>query len=305
MPRTRVLRGVSLKTRVESGGRTILASVFLPPGPLRGGIVPLHPADNPSRNQFLFRHLADVALPQGIAILSYDRPITTDNLTPTLETQAAIATAALDTLRLQTNDDKVPLGLWGWSQGAWAATLAAARSASVKFMVLIACTGVSPAEQMRYGTAEHLRRAGFGASAIRELRGLRLAWEDSVRGNLAVPAAQKIVERYSNRPWFHLAWVPRDIPKQPSWPDMDFDPRLVFEKIRQPTLLVYGETDEWSPIPKSIRAWREAARKSGNHDVTIRRLPGTGHAPTLGGRHSYTSISPDYTHLLHDWLAAR
>ena len=89
-----------------------------------------------------------------------------------------------------------PLGLWAWSQGAWAAALAAARSTEIAFLVLLAACGVSPAEQMRYGTAEQLRRNGYGDDdSLRELAELRSALE-KVESSMRQPSLLPYQERH-------------------------------------------------------------------------------------------------------------
>lgn len=72
----------------------------------------------------------------------------------------------------------VPTGLWGFSQGAWVSLLAAAADRTLSFLILVGCSAVSPARQMRYGTAEQLRRAGFGPDAVAELNELRAGGYD-------------------------------------------------------------------------------------------------------------------------------
>ena len=272
----------------------------LPEGRVRGGIVPLHPAADGSRRQFLFDHLADTVAPLGVAVLRFDRrPSVGDEDVP-FAVQAADALQALEALRAKVGD--VRLGLWAWSQGAWAAALAAARSSEVAFLVLLAACGVSPAVQMRYGTAEQLRRHGFGEEqALTELAELRAALEDAFRDGSRLPASQEIVDRYAGRPWFPLANVARTLDPAAEWPDMDFDPAPILAEVRCPVLLFYGEEDEWTPIEPSIAAWQAA----GNADLTIVRLAGTDHAPTLEGVHERDAISPDYTRALTDWLEQR
>jgi uncharacterized protein len=207
---------------------------------------------------------------------------------------------ALDELRAELGD--VPLGLWAWSQGAWAGALAASRSSGIAFLVLLAACGVSPAVQMRYGTAEQLRRHGFGEDpALSELAELRAAFEEALRDHSRVGAAQALVDRNADRPWFELAYVPRTLDPNDEWPDMDFDPAPTLAEVRCPVLLFYGEEDEWTPIEPSIAVWQDA----GNADLTVVRLPGTDHAPTLGGRHDRDAISPEYTRVLTEWLEKR
>ena len=99
-------------------------------------------------------------MPRGVAVLRFDRRPSSAGDVP-FEIQADDALEALGELRAQPETGSAPLGLWAWSQGAWAAAVAAARSPDVAFLVLLAACGVSPAEQMRYGTAEQLRRNGY------------------------------------------------------------------------------------------------------------------------------------------------
>jgi hypothetical protein len=272
----------------------------LPGGRVRGGLVPLHPASDGSRRQFLFEHLVDTVVPRGLAVLRFDRRSSPGGEDVPFAVQADDALEALDALRSEVGG--APLGLWAWSQGAWAAALAASRSPDVAFLILLAACGVSPAVQMRYGTAEHLRRNGYGDDkALAELLELRAALEGAVRDGSRLDSSQAVVDRYADRPWFPLAHVPRTLDPAADWPDMDFDPAPVLAAVRCPVLLFYGETDEWTPIEPSIAAWERA----GDGELTVVRLPGTGHAPTVGGVHERAAVSPAYTQALVDWLERR
>ena len=86
---------------------------------------------------------------------------------------------------------------------------------------------------------------------------------------------------------------------------MDFDPAPILASVRCPVLLFYGEEDEWTPIEPSVAAWRRAATAAGNTRLTVVRLPGTDHAPTIGGVHELDAISPRYTQALVDWVDDR
>jgi uncharacterized protein len=217
--------------------------------------------------------------------LRYDRRPSDDDVP--LEVQADDAMAAVEELRTRVGD--VPIGLWGWSQGAWVAPLLASREPRIAFLVLLAATGVTPAVQMRYGTERQLRLNGFGDADVAELLEARAAHEDAQRGT-DVAAAQAVVDRYADRPWFPLAYVPRML-ETGTWEDMDFDPAPIFAGVHCPTLLFYGEDDEWTPVEPSVEAWKH------NANVTIVHLPGTRHAPTIDD-----AISADYTRALTEWL---
>jgi hypothetical protein len=152
---------------------------------------------------------------------------------------------------------------------------------------------------MRYGTAEQLRRAGFGPGDLAELARLRAAYEGCERGHLARPQAQQVVDGYAGRPWFGLSWVPRVLPEPPDWDDMDFDPAASIGRVRCPVLAFYG-TDEWVPVPESIAVWRAAYADPAR--LAIHELAGTTHYPTYGGRRELAAISPEYTARLTAWL---
>ena len=298
--------GVELS--IENDGAMLPAPLSLPAANPIGGIVPLHPASEPSREQFLFQHLARELPARGIAVLRYDRRPTDDERDTPLEVQASDALAALRVLRSHIGEG-APVGLWGFSQGAWAAPLAAAESEEVAFLALVASTGVSPAQQMRYGVDQQARRAGFSGQALDELARLRTAYEEYLRGNVDYAAAQALVDSASSQPWFPLAWVPRELPTPGAWGDMDFDPEAIFARVRCPTLLFYGEDDEWTPADASAEAWQRAAQRAAqranNRDLTVIRLPGASHHPTLRGEQSVEAISPLYTETLVGWLMER
>jgi hypothetical protein len=264
-------------------------------------VVVLHGSAMPQRSYFLYEHVARELARVGVAVLRYDRRPREHGDVP-FAVQAHDARAAVAQLRRRIGD--VPVGLWAWSQGTWpASAVAAGRAEVVAFLVLVATSGVSPAVQMRYGTAQQLLRHGYGDADLAELARLRDALEAAVRGHIDRATARAVVDRYADRPWFPLAHVPRDLGGHPgTWEDMDYDPQPVIARVRCPTLLFYGESDEWTPAEESIAVWRRVA---GTNDLTIHRLDGCTHLPTHGGAETVESVSPDYTSTLLNWVGKR
>jgi pimeloyl-ACP methyl ester carboxylesterase len=278
-------------------GTQLPAILTRPAKPCSAAVILLHPADDPSGRQFLFEHLAGILPEIGIAVLRYDRRACAGNRDVPYLVQVDDLSRARDALAKEVGT--VPIGVWGFSQGAWVALLAAAADPAVAFLVLVGCSAVSPARQMRYGTAEQLRRAGFGPEAIAELGVLRSAYEDYERGHRSREQAQSVVDTFADRPWFYLSWVPPMLPKTPDWDDMDFDPVSAIRRIRCPVLAFYGD-DEWVPVDESIDVWQNFFPDAAQ--MVIHRLPGTTHHPTLNGRRDISAISPDYTATLTSWL---
>jgi uncharacterized protein len=283
----------SERLEAASADRTFTAKLSLPQGagPFPA-IVGLHPADDGSRDHYLFRHLESILPPAGIAVVRFDRR---GDDVPLLD-QARDVEAVVETLVARPDIDRHRIGLWGFSQGAWVAPLVATRSDRVAFLVLVASTGVSPAAQMRYGTAKRARAFGHTEPQVQALLTLRSAFEEYVRGRRPRAEVQALVDAARDEPWFPRAWVRAELPSGPGfWPDLDFEPAPVFARVKVPVLLFYGEDDEWQPIEASIAAWKGPGR-------TINRLRGTAHAPTLRGERDLASVSPDYTDSLVAWL---
>ncbi|MGS2615628.1 alpha/beta fold hydrolase [Micromonospora sp. LZ34] len=293
-----------MELTIEVDGVRLPATLDLPAGSVRGAVVVLHGAEAGHRSYFCYTHLARLLPGAGVAVLRFDRRPRMHNRDVPLIRQADDAAAAVRLLRRHVGD--VPIGLWGWSQGAWAAPVTATRHPDlVAFLVLVSGSGVSPAAQMRYGTAEQLRRHGFADTDIAELDRLRTTVEDYLRGRVDRESAQHAVDRAADRAWFPLAWLPRQLPDQPgTWADMDFDPVPVFAQLTCPVLLFYGATDAWVPVDASIAAWRRATAAS-PAGLSICRLDGCDHLPTLDGREDLAGISAQYSETLLSWLYAR
>ena len=276
--------------------------------PVSGGLVALHGAALPQREQPLFDHLARVLTPLGYAVLTYDRRAAPGGGDTPLEVQADDALSAASSLRAEID---APVGVFGFSQGAWAAALAASRSPEMAFLALVGCCGVSPAVQMRYYTDELLRRAGYGPEDRDRLRTLRLAVEDLLRGHGDRERAGELLAAAVTEPWFPLAYLRPELPAPDErWHDMDYDPEPTFGSVRCPTLLIYGADEECVPADASKEAWQRAARSSGPSDLTIVDLPGCGHFPAAAEASAdltfpVADISADYTGALERWFVAR
>src|SRR3954451_18194989 len=195
---------------------------------VRGGIVALHGASRSERRQPLFDHLAETLVPLGYAVLSYDRRAKVNGSDVPLVHQASDAREALAML---TAHLEAPVGLFAFSQGAWAACVAAALDTGpserslVSFLALLGCSGVSPAAQMQFFTDELLRRAGYDGQSRAWARDLRLRLEETFRGTVDPAVTSAALATASEEPWFDLTYLPSQMPPpDQSWDDMDFDP---------------------------------------------------------------------------------
>jgi pimeloyl-ACP methyl ester carboxylesterase len=279
--------------RVDRDGCSLAVS-YSPAG--ETAIIALHGASVGERDHVLYRHLHELLPPAGIGVVTFDRrgdgSSTGEPSRGHFQLQADDALAVAEAVGLER------IGLWGFSQGGWVAPLAATQSERVRFLVLLASTGVTPAEQMRYAASQQILRAGYGTDIAERATRLRLALEDWIHD--AGPAPVDELERAAQEPWWALAFLPEELftdEERQEWIDeMDWDPFPVFSGVRVPTLLFYGDDDAWTPVEPSIETWRRA--RGDAVDVVV--LPGTGHEPVLADG----SISPLYEERLVDWLTA-
>lgn len=95
-----------------------------------------------------------------------------EDASATYEDLAADAPAAVKYLRSGPEFDDESIGLEGTSEGGWVAPVVAARDGLIAFVIVISATAESPAEQVRYGVGENVRRAGHGADIAAAARNL-------------------------------------------------------------------------------------------------------------------------------------
>lgn len=280
-------------------GAVLAATVSRPDAERPPGLVAVHGAGAGERGWYLYEHLHRVLPPAGIAVVTFDRrgdgESTGEPSRGRFEQQAQDALAVIDHVAGEEELDPEHVGLWGISQGGWVAPLAATMSPRVAFLVLVASCGVTPGEQMRW-TAGFQTRREFGDEAGAEAERL---WElalDWMRGGDRAPLEAALAEA-KEKPWRRTAWFPEEAPPDEARDEvraeLDFDPAPVFAKVRVPTLLVYGDEDEWIPVDESLATWRKAR---GEH-VDILLVQGTGHEPAVD-----EELSPEYEESLETWL---
>jgi dipeptidyl aminopeptidase/acylaminoacyl peptidase len=280
-------------------GADLAATLTRPEAGRPPGLVVLHGAAAGERDWYVYEHLHRVLPPAGVAVVTFDRrgegASTGEASRGRFEQQAEDALAVIDHVAREAELDPEHIGLWGISQGGWVAPLAATMSDRVAFLVLVASCGVTPGEQMRWTAGVQTRRE-FGDEAGAEAERL---WEvalEWMRGGDRAPLEEAVAEA-KTKPWRKTAWFPEEAPPDEARgevrTELDFDPAPVFARVRVPTLLVYGDEDEWIPVEESIRVWREARR----HDVDVLVVSGVGHEPAHD-----EEPSPVYEEKLVSWV---
>lgn len=100
------------------------------------------------------------------------------------------------------------IGLWGLSQGGWIAPMAAADNEEVAFLVAVSASGVSPAEQMTFATANLLREKGFAEEEVERATALRVQFNDVYRAGDS-EAMLRLLDEAQREPWFRSVGADR------------------------------------------------------------------------------------------------
>lgn len=212
--------------------------------------------------------------------------------------------AALRALKGRSDIDASRIGLWGISQGAWVAPMAAVQTADVKFLILVSAPARDAVSQLEYQALTALRTNGTSESELRVVaphlrRAFAIMRAGGSREDYA--AAVEPLQKYA---------VLRDLGITVGTPDsyrawqnsMDYQyrPDTALRELQQPVLAVFGERDVLVDWRDSVPILRESLHAGGNHDLTIKVFP--------NADHNLMSAGPDpqlvqgYLPLLRDWL---
>src|SRR6201996_5355772 len=297
-------------------GSPLAGTLTVPPGtPDAPVVVAVHAAGAGTRDAPLHRHLASFLPSLGVATFIYDRRgegASGGRPGASLPALAGDARAAVSAAALQPEVRPGCLGLWGHSQGGWIAPMAAARSDTVAFLIVVAGSGVTPHEQMPFATANLLREAGYGEREVAQATGLRNRLHELWRDRGSPDQARLLMREAKAQPWYGLTYLgDPDLATDQALEDAaafewDLDITLTLRQLRIPVLLLYGATDRWVPVEPSLTAWRAALSQS-RAPLRVSRLPGCGHFPMLAADPADLAeagpVSPLYEQSMADWLS--
>jgi pimeloyl-ACP methyl ester carboxylesterase len=295
--------------RFESGDVVLSGDTWTPAGDVAAGVVMIGgsgPADR--TNDGYFDAYRSSLAGHGVAGLSYDKrgvgESTGDYLAGTLDDLATDALAAVGHLA-QRLGPRVPVGLFGHSEGGWVAIRAAARSDDVAFVVTNSCPGMSPGEQDRHAIVAAMRADRVPEpdrlSALHLYDGLLRA----AAANSAFADVEAAVRKSPGRGALEHYLGPLDATVWPLWSDKSaHDPLHDHRALTCPHLAVYGTADAMVPVQESIEAYTRSACLPGRHvgaTLTVHVVPGADHRILRPGR-----PTPDADHLaaLTSWVAA-
>ncbi len=280
---------VSESRTFRSGDATLAGTLYLPKGGRAlAAVVVTHSASKSLGDAVLYQHLKEMLPPLGIAVLTYDRRgsgRSGGSLKDSDYTMLADdAIAAVRMLKADPRIDSERIGIWGLSQGGWLSLLAAARSSDVRFVVSISAPVVTPDVQMMFRSENSMRISGHSDAEIDQMRAMRQAVDDYMRGTGDRATAQALVDAAKDKPWFDLLYMGETVGDRATsrWrKEIEYDPLPTLDQVDVPALILFGANDPVVPVATSVA--RINARRSPN--LTVRVIAGADH-------HMATSMTP-------------
>ncbi|SDY13716.1 hypothetical protein SAMN05421504_104627 [Amycolatopsis xylanica] len=253
------------------GGVTLHGTLIRPKVPPRAAIV-LQGGSNWRVRADLRAH-ADMFANLGVTTLIYDRR--TVGYSTTQRDYGLLADdliGAVDALRAQPGVDPGDVGVWGVSEGAWVAPLAATKSEHIAYVITAGASAIPGASQTAWYWGNVLRHQGVSGSLLRALpyTGTRFA----VGAGL--------------------------------FPQAGYDGVAVLKQVRQPILALWGDLDINHPPEESSRIFADALAANPNH--AIRFVPGGGpdlNETTDRGFDKLPTLAPGYPAAVDAWLGHR
>lgn len=259
--------------RYGSDGATLDGTLLLPPDPGPYPAVVMHFGSN-RWTRATFGPFTRIWLDRGFAVLSYDKRgvgASTGECCPWRDRDyfqllAKDVLAGVRAIRPLDVIDHTRVGLWGFSQGGWVAPVAAAEATADE--VAFAIIGSGPAVTLE----EELVYSDLTGDSDCRPSGLS---EEEIDRRLAAAG--------------------------PS----GFDPIPFIQRMKQPSLWIYGDADTSVPVKQSLTIL-EDARATSQTDITIEILPDANHVwIENGGMCEDNGRTVDWVPAAFKWLRDR
>ncbi|HEX4277684.1 MAG TPA: alpha/beta fold hydrolase [Bryobacteraceae bacterium] len=299
-------------------GGVILSGTLLRPksAGLHPGVVFLHGSGDESRWGTSF-FLADRFARHGVAALVFDKrgagQSTGDWKKITYQVLAEDYMAGIHFLARQSGVNPKQVGIYGHSQGGTISPIIASRPGAVAFVIAAAAIGTGPLyTQDLYRTRNELLDNGLSEPELSRAMNLYSRWLNVARTGEGWGELDRAMAEARSEKWFDQLELPG---RKDDWlykwypPVGNFNPLPLWEQVKVPVLLIYGERDRNTPVAPSLAGIGEALKKAGNSDFTPLIIPGAAHNLTIqwqpGEPFFWWHAAPGYSDLLTAWVKMR
>jgi pimeloyl-ACP methyl ester carboxylesterase len=257
----------------------------------------------------------DALISNGIGILIYDKRGTGESngdwQQESFEGLADDALAGVALLKRRRDINSQQIGVWGFSQGASIAPLAASRSRSIAFVIMTSGGAITMPEAEMNEQLARMRAQKLSEEEMKEAVAFMRLQFDAVRSPEGWERFQAAIPQVREKKWYRYTWggMPRDYWQWKWWvPIVDYDPIPVLKKVKVPVLAMFGAADQYTP-PETISTFvakiEAALRAGGNRDVTTKIFPNADHDMSVKLENGQWAAPPDYHSTLTSWILKR
>ncbi len=305
---------------LEHGADHLGASLWQAPGAKsRSTIILIHGADDETRAMgFLIPYFVS----HGLNVVTYDQrgtgASTGDWRYTGPPSKAEDVIAILQKIRNDPAVDAHRIGIWGFSNGGWVAPIVATRF-PLAFMILKSAPSETIAENVLYEVGQVLREHHrFTPEQASQALAFERTMLRALQTNSNWNAAAEALNAAKKQPWFPYMRIPPGMTAPPAPPmlvalqaALIYDPTATLQRVRTPTLALFGALDKNLDSAGSAARFRKAFNRAGLKDLTIVTFPGAGHTlvrSTTG--YEDDPLMPErtaegYPETIIHWLAAR
>jgi len=322
-------------------GTRLVGALFVPGKPEAGELVSgeRHPAvilitgsGAQDRDESLLGHkpflvIADYLARRGIASLRMDdRGVGGSSgsvLDSTVYDFAGDIRTAFNALRLQPDIDPERIGVLGHSEGGMVAALVASETPEIRFVVMLAGTGVSGREVMGLQARLIAQAAGADEETLTKQDAAHRALMDAIASRAAPGVIDEAI-----RALVVVQTGGRGLPEDQmgqviegqrrlltsAWAQafLGYDPRVALRSVKCSVLALNGERDLQINADQNLTEIEKALKEGGNRDVTALRLAGLNHLfqrtetglPAEYGQIRET-VSPEALEMMAEWIRKR
>ncbi len=176
------------------------------------------------------------------------------------------------------------IGAWAASNGGWVAPIVATRF-PLAFMILKSTPSGTIADNVLYEIEQDLREGNhFSPRQISDAMAFERKMFAALQNNSNWDEVGKALETARRQPWFSRMRIPPGMTAPPSAPMLAalqgaliYDPTQTLQRVRTPTLAIFGALDRNVDAHASAAGLRVAFGRAGMTDLTIVTLPGANH----------------------------
>ncbi len=280
----------------------------------------------------IFEKIADYLTRKGIAVLRYDdRGIggsTGNKMSSTTEDFAGDALSAIEFMKKQKNIDVDKIGLLGHGEGGIIASMSAARSKDIAFIVLMSGTGVDGGDLILEQQKLLLKSANVPDSMIAQNLELQKKINDALRNDKDLNNLKSDIRKFAEEDYNNLsANIKASIQNKEAYLNSNVQSQIaVFNnmwfkffiknnpydaliEVTIPVLMTFGELDLQVPAEQNKPKMEEALTKAGNKNFKSIIFPKANHLyqeAKTGNPSEYAELSkefvPDFLKTISDWI---